>query len=1333
MQRRLALTLSTVLAASLVSGGLAAIAAPASAATGGALLYGLTTTNHLVSFRAGAPGTPITDVLVSGESLVGLDVRPATSELFALGSSGRVYVVDPTTAALTGTTGTVPTLNGTAFGLDFNPSVDRIRVVSDAEQNLRLNPTTGAVAGTDTALAYVAGDANVGTNPNVVAAAYTNNVAGSGSAGTDLFGIDSGTDVLVRQGNAATGVSPNTGQLSTIGALGVDTSAVAGLDIDAAGNTAYAVLTVGGVPNFYTINLTTGAATLVGAALTGLTDVTTATPRLRAAAVSVGETTASATVTITRTGDVADAVTVNYATSDGTATAGSDYTATSGTASFAAGATTATFPVPILTDLVTEGTETLTVTLSSPSMGVVVSPATSTVSITEQGLTGYALQTDNKLATYLLSTPGTFTNNVAVTGLGSGEDIVGIDVRPATGALYALTGANKLYTVDPATGAATLASTLSTALSGVSFGVDFNPVPDRMRIVSNTGQNLRVDVDTGAVTTDTVLSGSGVFGAAYLNSFAGATATTLFDVDTTTLYLQNPPNNGTLTAVGPLGVTAADGDLDIATTGPASAPVNTAFAALSVGGVPSLYRVNTTTGAVTSLGAYATTNVEDLALPLPGALAAASTTVTEAGIATVTVTRTKGSQGTLTVDYATGSGTATAGTDYTAGSGTLSFADGETSKSFTVSTAGDSFVEGAETIPVVFSNTNGGSPAVAFATITVADDETGVAYALTAGNSLYAFNPVNPSAAGQVLRPIAGLTSGERVLGIDVRPANGLLYGITSSSRILIIDPATGSTQLASTSSALVSGADFGVDFNPVADRLRVVSEAGQNLRINVDTGAATVDTPLTYAVGDTGAGTTPAVSAAGYTNSVQGATATALFDIDLARDALVAQTPPNNGTLTTVGLLGFDATSAGLDLVSPGDSAFAVLTRAGVPGLYRISTTSGAHNLLGALPDATTTDVALATPAASAAGRYHALAPARLLDTRTTSGPVAAGADRTVQVTGVGGVPSTGVSAVAVNVTVVGGTLKGNLAVYPTGQQPSTRTSNLNYAKGQTIAVQVQTGVGTGGAISVSTATGAAQVVVDVLGWYGTSTDTAGQGYQSLTPSRLLDTRTTSRVTSGADRNVQVTGLGGVPAGATAVAVNVTATGATGSLYVGLYPGGAKPSSPTSTLNVVVGQTVANSSVVTLGADGSLGVTVGTFASHVIIDVVGYYGPTGAGRFVALTPSRLLDQRTTNTPVTSTQDSTLTVAGAGGVPATGVGAAALSVTGTLAGTAGYVQAYPTGALPAAPTSTLNIVPGTDVANLAVSSLGTGGAASFKTSSTYVYLVVDVTGYFTLS
>jgi hypothetical protein len=160
-------------------------------------------------------------------------------------------------------------LSGGRFGFDFNPTVDRIRLVSDGGQNLRLNPNDGTVAGMDTALAFAAGDPNAGQNPaGLVGSAYTNSFQGSTS--TTLFGINPNLGVLARQGTAAgvtPAISPNTGQLFTIGSLGVAANGgPVGFDIATPTNAGFVSLTPQGAnrSQLYTVNLVTGAATLIG-------------------------------------------------------------------------------------------------------------------------------------------------------------------------------------------------------------------------------------------------------------------------------------------------------------------------------------------------------------------------------------------------------------------------------------------------------------------------------------------------------------------------------------------------------------------------------------------------------------------------------------------------------------------------------------------------------------------------------------------------------------------------------------------------------------------------------------------------------------------------------------------------------------------------------------------------------------------------------------------------------------------------------------------------------------------------------------------------------------
>jgi hypothetical protein len=195
----------------------------------------------------------------------------------------------------------------------------------------------------------------------------------------------------------------------------------------------------------------------------------------------------------------------------------------------------------------------------------------------------YALTGTNRLVSFSAASPGEIETSVEVSGLQAGETLVGIDFRPRDGKLWGVgrvgtTG--RMYTIDPGTGVATLVAKLTAAgsmgatdavLAGSSFGVDFNPAADALRIVSDTGHNLRAipsaTSPTGAarVTGDTFVDGTpnyagvtatGVGGAAYTNNDNDpATGTTLFDVDTRLddLVRQDPPNGGTLVRVGDLG------------------------------------------------------------------------------------------------------------------------------------------------------------------------------------------------------------------------------------------------------------------------------------------------------------------------------------------------------------------------------------------------------------------------------------------------------------------------------------------------------------------------------------------------------------------------------------------------------------------------------------------------------------------------------------------------------------------------------------------------------------------------------------------------------------
>lgn len=258
---RLLVTLLVIMALSFVTSRLAQAAPPTAAQATGAIIYALQSDNVLIAFESSNPSNILRNVSVTGlqggENLIGIDYRPASTELYAISAQSRMYTINPVTGAATQVgSGTFATpVNGTAFGMDFNPTVDRIRLTSDADQNLRLHPVTGAVAFNDGTLAYAAGDPNAGANPNVAASAYTNSYYGTTS--TTLYNLDSNLDVLITQ------TPPNSGTLNTVGAVGVNFNANAGFDISPEG-AAFAALDTGSGAALYSVDLASGAATSVG-------------------------------------------------------------------------------------------------------------------------------------------------------------------------------------------------------------------------------------------------------------------------------------------------------------------------------------------------------------------------------------------------------------------------------------------------------------------------------------------------------------------------------------------------------------------------------------------------------------------------------------------------------------------------------------------------------------------------------------------------------------------------------------------------------------------------------------------------------------------------------------------------------------------------------------------------------------------------------------------------------------------------------------------------------------------------------------------------------------
>jgi N-acetylneuraminic acid mutarotase len=255
-------------------------------------------------------------------------------------------------------------------------------------------------------------------------------------------------------------------------------------------------------------------------------------------------------------------------------------------------------------------------------------------------------------------------------------------------------------------------------------------------------------------------------------------------------------------------------------------------------------------------------------------------------------------------------------------------------------------------------------------------------------------------------------------------------------------------------------------------------------------------------------------------------------------------------------------------------------------------------------------------TTSPSLAGLYTPITPVRIMDTRSGIGgyttPFGPSQIRTLTVTGVGGVPSTGVSAVILNVTVTDTTAASYLTVWPDGvAQPV--ASNLNWVAGTTIPNRVMVPAGNGGAIDIYNLAGDADVIVDVNGWFTDSSGSVGSTFTGTTPTRILDTRfgTGGYSTSFGPNTTRLLTIGGVPpvpTNATAVVLNVTVTDTSAASYLTVWPGDIGSPPVVSDLNWVAGDTVPNLVVVKLGSNQAINIYNLAGTTDVIVDVVGWY-----------------------------------------------------------------------------------------------------------------------------
>ncbi len=383
---------------------------------------------------------------------------------------------------------------------------------------------------------------------------------------------------------------------------------------------------------------------------------------------------------------------------------------------------------------------------------------------------------------------------------------------------------------------------------------------------------------------------------------------------------------------------------------------------------------------------------------------------------------------------------------------------------------------------------------------------------------------------------------------------------------------------------------------------------------------------------------------------------------------------------------------------------------------------------------------VRIEKPVPATPSHFVPVTPARVLDTRTGIGgnlaPLGPQVFTELDVTGVGGVPETGVTAVVMNVTVDSPSSSSFLTAWPS-REDRPDVSNLNFVAGQTVPNLVTVKVGANGRVNLFNSQGWTHVVADVVGYYTATPPGGGGRFTSLTPTRLLDTRKgegrgglVGPVTAGQSIDLQVTGVGGVPAsGVTGVALNVTVDVPTGTGFVTTWPTG-EPRPNASTHNFVPGLTVANLVLAKVGAGGRVSLFNSSGSTHLVADVIGYFSGSG-GLFVPVSPQRLVDTRNGTGGVFGQLGAGSHVAAtlASGTPVPGsAGAVVVNLTSVNSSVPSFVTAYPTGVQrPVA--STVNPRPGVPVPNQAYLKLGAAGQLDVFNSSGSTDVIIDVFGY----
>ncbi|MEU4742176.1 hypothetical protein AB0G02_17175 [Actinosynnema sp. NPDC023658] len=365
------------------------------------------------------------------------------------------------------------------------------------------------------------------------------------------------------------------------------------------------------------------------------------------------------------------------------------------------------------------------------------------------------------------------------------------------------------------------------------------------------------------------------------------------------------------------------------------------------------------------------------------------------------------------------------------------------------------------------------------------------------------------------------------------------------------------------------------------------------------------------------------------------------------------------------------------------------------------------------------------AAAAVSTASSYTPVTPVRVLDTRAALGAPAGvvGAGQTVVLDLSARTPA-GTTAVVLNVTATEPTASTYVTVWPS-ETTRPATSNLNVVAGETRPNLVTVRLGQSRKVSLFNATGTVHLLADLAGYYAPGT---GSLYQPVPPRRALDTRDgTGAGTRNPDGSLALNLTGVVPAEASAVTFNLTATNVTADTYVTAWPHGkTRPSA--SNLNLVPGDTRANLVTVALGTDRTVDLYTRQGTVDLIADVAGFYVPGEGLAFHAMDPVRVADTRS-SAAARPDQPLELLLAMDLSIPTTAT-AVMLNVTATEATAATYVSVVPGNGAPAAASSALNVTAGATVPNLVSVVAGMYGALVLKPGTGSVQLIVDLGGYF---